>query len=192
MRILSFPEQEVPPHLRTQALALQAHAWPSDPGDPPDGTPDHDPLLRPLSVLLVADDGATLLASLDILTKEITHRDRRYTASGLSRVVTDSRQRGRGHGRLLVASARATIAQLGSDLDVFTCDTPLQGFYESAGWKLLPGTYLVGGTPEDPFPSLLFDKVTMAAFFSPTAQQHATEFHRTRIELHPGTIDRLW
>lgn len=192
MRILSFPEQEVPPHLRTQALALQAHAWPSDPGDPPDGTPDHDPLLRPLSVLLVADDGATLLASLDILTKEITHRDRRYTASGLSRVVTDPRRRGRGHGRRLVAAAREIIRDSGADLGLFTCDSPLQGFYESAGWQHLPGSQLIGGTPEDPFPSLLFDKVTMASFFTARALQHAPDFHRAPIALHPGTIDRLW
>lgn len=192
MPILTFREQAVPPHLRAQALALQDHAWPADPTDPPGAGPDHDPLLRPVAVLLLDDAGTTVLASLDLLSKELTHRGVRYTASGLSRVVTDPRRRGRGHGRRLVAAAREIIRDSGADLGVFTCDSPLQGFYESAGWQHLPGSQLIGGTPEDPFPSLLFDKVTMASFFTARALQHAPDFHRAPIALHPGTIDRLW
>ena len=51
---------------------------------------------------------------------------------------------------------------------------------------------LVGGTPEDPFPSDRFDKVTMAAFFTPRARRASARFTDTRIELYPGEIDRLW
>jgi aminoglycoside 2'-N-acetyltransferase I len=59
------------------------------------------------------------------------------------------------------------------DLGLFTCDRPLQGFYERAGWHLLPGAVLVGGTRRSPFPSDQpgFDKVTMADCFS--AEAHA-------------------
>jgi aminoglycoside 2'-N-acetyltransferase I len=189
VRIVSCPEAEVPPELRTQVLALQRQAWPYD-DEPPGPGPTHDPALRPLSMLLL-DDGR-VLSALDILSKEITHQGRRFAASGLSTVVTDEGLRGRGYGLRLVEAAREAIAASGADLGIFTCDLPLQAFYERAGWELLPGTVLVGGTPEAPFPSDQFEKVTMARFFSPRARQYAETFVGCRVELYPGEIDKLW
>lgn len=186
--------------LRVQVLALQAQAWPpptaEDEGatSPADGDADgdwHDPALDPVAMLLLDDDD-TVLAGLDVLSKPITHGGHVYQARGLSRVVTDTARRGRGHGRRLVAHARAEIRRSGADLGVFTCDRDLQGFYESAGWQLVAGAVLVGGTPDDPFPSDRFDKVTMASFFSPAARRHAASFTGARIALHSGPIDRLW
>jgi GNAT superfamily N-acetyltransferase len=194
VRIVSAPEAEVPPELRAQVRRLQRQAWPGGPesadAGPADADPVHDPALRPLSLLLVED--GRVLAALDVLSKEIAHRGRRYAASGLSTVVTDEAVRGRGHGSRIVAAARDAIAASGADLGIFTCDPPLQGFYERAGWQALPGTVLVGGTPEAPFPSDLLDKVTLARFFSERARSHADTFAGCRIELYPGEIDRLW
>ncbi|MFI6604722.1 GNAT family N-acetyltransferase [Nonomuraea sp. NPDC050536] len=193
MHIVSFPESATPPELLAQIRDLQQEAWPSFSFPAPDsGEPNHDPALRPLSMVLV--DGGTVLAALDILSKELTHAGRRYHAAGLSTVVTRKAARGHGHGRHLVAAARAQMAEARYDIGLFTCDRPLQTFYESAGWQLLPGTFLIGGTPEEPFPSDRpgFDKVTMADFFSPAAKQHRLSFHHARIELYPGQIDRLW
>ena len=161
MRIATFPERETPAALRAQALALQAKAWPPPAADDAgasgtvDGDADgdwHDPALEPMAMLLL-DDGDTVLASLDVLSKAITHGGRVYRARGLSRVVTDPAYRGRGHGRRLVAHARAEIRSSGADLGLFTCDRDLQGFYERAGWQLVPGAVLVGGTPDDPSPA---------------------------------------
>lgn len=84
------------------------------------------------------------------------------------------------------------IAASGADLGIFTCDRPLRGFYEGAGWQVLPGSVLIGGTPEAPLPSDLFDKVTLAAFFTDHPRRHAKDFDCSRIELYPGDIDRLW
>jgi aminoglycoside 2'-N-acetyltransferase I len=192
MDVRSFPEAAVPRELRRQVLALHDQAWPDDGSRDEAAEPgvSHDPTLQPVSMLLVEDD--TVLAALEILSKDITHRGRPYAASGLSTVVTDQAQRRQGHGRRLVLAARDAIRHRGADLGIFTCDRPLQAFYESAGWETLVGSVLVGGTPKAPFPSDRFDKVTMAAFFSPQAQQHASEFHGARIELYPGEIDRLW
>ncbi|WP_229899299.1 GNAT family N-acetyltransferase [Streptomyces hiroshimensis] len=180
-------EPEIPPELRAQVEALQEQAWPG--GGP------HDPALLPVAVILVAPDGG-VRAALDILSKEITHGGRSYRASGLSAVVTDTAHRGKGYGRQLVAAARELIAASGADVGLFTCDRPLQGFYESAGWAALPGTVLIGGTPQDPFPSDSpgFDKVTMAAFFTARARAGAGAgaFEESRIGLYPGEIDRLW
>ncbi|MEU6071309.1 MULTISPECIES: GNAT family N-acetyltransferase [Streptomyces] len=193
MQILSFPEEATPSELRVQVREIQEQAWPSEPGAvaPPDA-PAHDPALRPLSMLLV-DDGR-VVAALDILSKEIVHAGGRYAAGGLSTVVTRSETRGRGHGRRLVAAARETMLERKLDLGLFTCDSPLRAFYESAGWAVLPGAVLIGGTPQFPFPSDRpgFDKVTMAGFFSPEARRAEALFRDSRVELYPGEIDKLW
>ncbi|WP_324788353.1 GNAT family N-acetyltransferase [Streptomyces sp. H51] len=193
MQILSFPEAATPTDLRVQVREIQEQAWPSEPvPDVPVDTPSHDPALRPLSMLLV--DGGTVLAALDILSKEIVHAGRRFSAGGLSTVVTRKEARGRGYGRQLVTAAREKMITLSLDLGLFTCDRPLQAFYESAGWPVLPGAVLVGGTPRAPFPSDRpgFDKVTMADFFSPGGRQARASFRHSRIELYPGEIDKLW
>jgi aminoglycoside 2'-N-acetyltransferase I len=193
MQVVSFLEAATPPELRAQVVALQHQAWPPlNPAAMSTGTLTHDPALRPLSMLLV--DGGRVLAALDVLSKELVHAGRRYLAGGLSTVVTHREARGQGHGRHLVAAAREAMAAGDLDLGLFTCDRPLQGFYERAGWRVLPGAVLVGGTRRSPFPSdqPAFDKVTMAAFFSAEAQRHQRSFHHARIELYPGEIDRLW
>ncbi|MFE1786865.1 GNAT family N-acetyltransferase [Streptomyces sp. NPDC059525] len=193
MQILSFPEAATPADLRVQVRRIQEQAWPSaHPSDAAVDTPGHDPALRPLSVLLV--DEGTVLAALDILSKEIVHAGGRFTAGGLSTVVTDKHARGRGYGRRLVAAAHEQMQLRGLDLGLFTCDRPLQGFYEGAGWHVLPGAVLIGGTPQAPFRSDQpgFDKVTMADFFSPAARQAQASFHHCGIELYPGETDKLW
>lgn len=188
MHVLSWPEAAAPPAFRRQILDLQRQAWP---GDDSDGL-THDPQLDPVSFVLV--DGERILAALDVLSKTIVHRGRAYRASGLSTVVVDSAHRGRGLGHELVVAVRRTIEDSGVELVLFTCDRPLQSFYEHAGFEALPGTVLIGGTPERPFPSDQpgFDKVTMAAFCSAAAQAHRFEFVGCRIALHPGEIDKLW
>ena len=57
---------------------------------------------------------------------------------------------------------------------------------------MLAGAVIVGGTPDAPFPSDQFDKVTLASFFSRKAQRYAETFHHSSIELYPGDRDRLW
>ena len=203
---MTFPEEATPPDLRRQVLELQAEAWPDDgtSGKPvAEIEPTHDPALRPLSMLLV-DDGA-VVAALDILSKELVHAGERYRAGGLSTVVTRRTSQRQGHGHRLVRAARSVMAgdldtdmagapAASFDLGLFTCDTPLQAFYESAGWQRLPGAVLVGGTPAAPFPSDQpgFDKVTMAAFFSDHGRRGRASFEESRIELFPGEIDKLW
>jgi aminoglycoside 2'-N-acetyltransferase I len=184
MKVVLFPEADTPPELRTQVLALHRRAWPTTSGSA------HDPTLRPLSMLLV-DDGR-VVATLDILSKEISHCDRLFSASGLSAVATDEESRGRGHGRALVEAAYGVVEKSGVDLGIFTCDRPLLRLYERAGWQELPGAVLVGGTPEAPLPSDRLAKVVVARFFSAKAQRHRAAFVGSRIGLYPGNIDKLW
>ena len=175
--ILISPETAVPAHLAAQLAAMRN-------ADP------HDPSLRPLTMLLLI--GGRVISALDILSKEIEHGEKRFAASGLSRVVTRADARRQGYGRRLVTAARAAMADGRADLGIFTADAPLRRFYESCGWQVLPGCVLIGGTPRHPFPSDQFDKLTFGEFFTANAQRHAHTFSNARVALYPGDIDRLW
>jgi len=133
-----------------------------------------------------------VVSSLAILSKEIAHAAARFAVSGLSSVVTDAKHRGRGYGHMLVVAGREAIRAGGADLGIFTCDEPLLAFYQRAGWELLAGSALIGGTPQTPLPSNLFAKVVVAAFFTEHGLLHAESFRGARIEVYPGEIDRLW
>lgn len=100
-----------------------------------------------------------------------------------------------------MAAARAGLAaDPGVDLALFSCDRELVPFYEAAGFEVLPGTVLVGGTPAEPLatdaPGL--GKTVLGAF--PAGAAHGegradevrAAFTGIRVPLYPGTIDRLW
>jgi aminoglycoside 2'-N-acetyltransferase I len=185
--IASFPLPEVPSQLATRWLALVDQEWPPEHDR---SGPEHDPLLDPRLVVLL--DGDDLVSSTVVLTKSIEHEGRSFVATGMSAVVTDPSKRGRGHGLHLVTETRRLMNRGGADLALFTCDRPLGSFYVRAGFEVLIGSSVVGGTPDQPFASDQFDKVTFAAFFSPHGRRHAATFRQARIHLYPGTIDRLW
>jgi GNAT superfamily N-acetyltransferase len=183
--ILSFAENAIPAPLRAQVAAMHiADPLRSEPPYP------HDPALRPATMLLMRD--GHVVSALDILSQDIEHAGERFAASGLSRVITRPDQRRKGYGTHLVRAARDAMATRGADLGIFTADAALRRFYERCGWQTLPGTILIGGTPVRPFPSDQFDKITLAAFFTPRARRHAHAFHNCRIALYSGDIDRLW
>ncbi len=188
MRIVSYAEADVPRDLRVQVVRLQDLAWPPD---TPGGLgPWHDPSMNAVSLLLIDDD--RVLSALDVLSKPLDHTGETFAASGISAMVTDPDLRGRGHGCALAIAARDFMATNGVDLAIFTCDANLRSFYESAGWRHLAGSVLIGGTPNDPFPSDVLGKVVMAAFLTPKARDAARAFVGARIGLYPGAIDRLW
>ncbi|MFD7553309.1 GNAT family N-acetyltransferase [Streptomyces sp. NPDC059835] len=187
MRVLRFTEAEVPAGLARQVGELERAAWPGS-------SPGHDPALAPRALLLVGDDGV-VAASLALLFKEVPLAGRTYGAAGLSAVVTRPEARGRGLGGRLVRAARAELAaDPAVDLALFSCDRPLTPFYEAAGFEVLPGTVLVGGTPQEPLgtdgPG--FGKEVLAAFFTDTQDRDRAAFTGVRVPLYPGLIDRLW
>ena len=193
VRVDVHPEAATPPALRRQVLALQRQAWrPDEPGDTAPEGPTHDPALAPVSVLLV--EGDIVLAALDVLGLHLVHAGSTWAARGLSTVVVAERARGRGLGLTLVRAAGELIDAAGADVTVFTCDRPLRGFYEAAGYAVLAGTVIVGGTPAEPLRSDApgFDKITLGRFHSGRAQAARSAFVGVDLGLHPGRIDRLW
>jgi len=193
VRVEAFPEMHTPVGWREQVRQLHEQQWPSPPADVTgDNGGSHDPELRPWSMLLIDDD--TVLCTLDVLFKEIEHAGYELAAAGLSAVVTHPAHRRKGYGRTLVTRAREALPGLGVDLGLFTCDRELGAFYDQCGWHQLPGTVLVGGTPDEPFPSDQpgFDKITLGAFFTPAAIHARESLIGARIMLYPGAIDKLW
>ncbi|MFD9457865.1 GNAT family N-acetyltransferase [Streptomyces sp. NPDC059985] len=187
MRLLSYAEADLPEELARRIAALEATAWPG-------AAPGHDPALTPRALLLVGADG-TVGASLALLYKEVPLAGRTCRAAGLSSVVTRPELRGRGlGGRLVVAARTALAADPAVDLALFSCDRSLVPFYGAAGFDALPGTVLVGGTPEDPLATDApgFDKAVLAAFFTPDPDADRAALTGTRVPLHPGNTDRLW
>ncbi|MFI5766303.1 GNAT family N-acetyltransferase [Streptomyces sp. NPDC051563] len=188
------PYEVLPPGLAAQVAALEAQAWPGS-------SPGHDPALAPRAVLLLDADGR-VAACLALLHKPVRLADgHTYRAAGLSGVVTRADVRGRGHGSRLVAAARALLdADPAVDLALFSCDPELVPFYEAAGFEVLPGTVLVGGTPAEPLatdaPGL--GKTVLGAFPARAgdgegrADRVRAAFTGIRVPLYPGTIDRLW
>ncbi|MFJ6717419.1 MULTISPECIES: GNAT family N-acetyltransferase [unclassified Streptomyces] len=184
-----LPYEVLPAGLAAQVEALEAAAWPG-------AGSGHDPALAPRTVLLREGAGqGAVAACLTLLHKEIRLGGATYRAAGLSSVVTRPDLRGRGLGRRLVTAAREVLAaDPGVDLALFSCDRELTPFYEAAGFERLPGTVLLGGTPDDPLPSDRpgFDKSVLAAFLTPHAAAARALFTGARVPLYPGTTDRLW
>lgn len=207
--------EALPDVLAVQVAALEAQTWPG-------ASVGHDPALTPRTVVLLDDasgdgtdasgegsgagsdgsGGRPVVASLALLYKPVRLADgRTYRAAGLSAVVTRPDARGRGYGARLVAAARAELAaDPAVDLALFSCDRRLVPFYEAAGFEVLPGTVLVGGTPEDPLATDAagFDMAVLAAFFTADGYDEGrtdevrAAFTGIRVPLYPGTIDRLW
>lgn len=188
MEILHWPEADVPPPIRRQVAALADDTELAGPENGPELR--HDPALRPVSFALLVE--GRVLASLAILSKGLDHRGERYRASGLSSVVTHPAVRRRGYGRRLIVAAREAMCAAGADLALFTCDRPLSPFYESGGYMVLPGTVLVGGVPDEPLPSDRLDKVALWYPFTSRVRANTADFQGARVELYPGSIDRLW
>ncbi|HEX8095803.1 hypothetical protein [Jatrophihabitans sp.] len=84
MDLLSFREAEAPPDLRAQIVALQRVMGPGITRDISRTT--HDQIMRPVTMILAVNQ--VVVASLDVLSKEIVHAGQRYEASGLSWVIT--------------------------------------------------------------------------------------------------------
>ena len=187
-RVLSFPQHAVPPALQVQVVALQDQAWPREPGEP---STDHDPALQPVTMLLVDDRGSRAgLAGHPVqgdhprrpaLRRQRAQRRRHRAVAPQTWLWPPSGHRGPGTDRRQRSGPGHLQLRPGPGL-----------FYRRAGWRILPGTVLIGGTPENPFPSDRFDKVVLAGLFTDHAREHAASFDQARIELYPGEIDRLW
>jgi len=190
IELLTCAEAELPADLKRQALALMRAEWPEAfAGEKAGRERLHDPGLRPTCMLLA--EGGAVVSYAGVLRKRLGHAGEAYEAYGLSGVVTAPAFRARGHGRALVATATALMAAEGADVGLFTCAPRLRGFYEGAGWEVMDGTPLIGGTRARPFPSDGLGLLTLMRFFSDKAKAHRAAFAGAPIYLELAEGD-LW
>lgn len=202
-QVVAFQEPDLPPILKAGAIEVLEGAWPSQRSlEERMQAPLARRAYEPVCMLLVEGDLASdpehtqVLAYLAIPTKTVTHAGRAYVTSGLTAVSTHPDHRGTGHGARLVRAAYERIAASGVDLAVFTCDEPLAGFYEAAGFERMPTTVVVGGTRDEPFraDSLRspegYPKATLMACLSDLARAHRADFEHADLylDLRPGDL----
>jgi GNAT superfamily N-acetyltransferase len=189
IEIVACPEEELPDDLRSQTLESLRAEWPGAfSGAKADRTELNDPALHAMIFSLLVD--GRLASHLSVQRRTIEHRGETYHVCGLSGVLTVPAFRGKGYGERLVRAATAFMEEDGADIGLFTCDPPLQAFYERCGWEPLAGAWLVGGTRSRPFPSNTLGKITFARFISTRAQARWNDFVGAAIwlELREGDL----
>jgi aminoglycoside 2'-N-acetyltransferase I len=188
-RLFTCSEAELGAELKSRVIALLATAWPDERSLAEQlRAPLHNPNQHPRYVMLI--DGDDVLSYLVIPSTVIHLGDCEYRAAGLSAVITDPRQRGRGYGQQLVTAARDMIASSDADIGVFTCDPPLVDFYVRCGWTLMECTSVFGGTRARPFAADALGKRTLMEFCSARAKQHRQGFEDAALylELDEGEL----
>lgn len=186
-RLLTFPNDTLPPELDAQVLAMLRAEYPAIVTSAAPRSLN-DPRTNPTLLLLVED--AIVLSYLAIPSQTIHHAGQVYKARGLSSVITHPSHRHHGHGGQIVTAARDLIASSDADIGIFTCDPPLVGFYQACGWIVMPSTVVVGGTRDNPFPADSLGKCTMMGFFSSGASGRQTDFQNSAVylDLRPGDL----
>lgn len=190
VELVTYAQENLPAALKHQVITMLDRVWPRALPDARSAEhPLHDPNTHPTCMMLMKD--GTLVAYTGVPWKMIEHANETYTAYGLSCVMSHPDFRGQGYGRQMVDAATAFIKSNNPDLGIFTCDPPLQPFYEGSGWTIIENSPLIGGTRQKPFPSDTLNKVTMGGFFSPKAIQNQAAFTGVPIHLDLREGD-LW
>ncbi|CAM4272138.1 GNAT family N-acetyltransferase [Bacillus manliponensis] len=182
MKILKMLQEECTIEIKEQIFSLMKEEWP----EAFEGLDEEilwpDSLeINPVSFVLILD--GIVMSHVAVVSKEIEHEGEKYTAYGLSEVMTNSLYRKRGYGLLLIQTAYSYIKQQGADVSIFTCDPHLVPFYKQGGWEQLQSACLVGGTRRKPFRSDSLEKCTMVKFFSEKAQKNRDTFEEADIYL---------
>lgn len=84
----------------------------------------------------VATEGEFLVASVNLVAREVLWGKLKVDAAGVNNLVTHKKYRGRGHGRELMEMAmRFAFASMGAKAGILFCADDLVPFYASLGWK---------------------------------------------------------
>lgn len=179
MILRRYPQEDASPGLREAILALEDTAWPPEPGAPAPWPGDIGTYLTSFVLL----DGGEAAAHAAVRRRVIRHGGEEYAAYGLSEVVVRPGSRRQGLGLQIIRAAAAFIGEQRPDVSLFTCKPELTGFYGKAGWQVLPGACLVGGTREKPFRSDALGLAVMARFYSEKAVRRRADFAGAEIWL---------
>lgn len=179
----SYPQDELPPHLKCQILAFLRITY-------PEGfvganrlrdwisTPDN----HPVSILLV--EAGILISHTEVVWKELRHADTSYKVYGLTGVFTYPAFQGQGYGRRIVELGSAYIDASDGDIGLFHCAPHLEPFYRQCGWTPMHHAITLVGNPATPVASA---ELLMMRFLSDKGQRGRATFEQQPIYFGANT-----
>lgn len=169
---LSYPQDELPPHLKCQILAFLRITY-------PEGFVGANRLRdwistldnHPVSILLV--EAGILISHTEVVWKELRHAGETYKTYGLTGVFTYPAFRGQGYGHKIVELGTTYIDETDGDIGIFHCAHHLESFYRQCGWSPTPQAVTLVGDPAAPVVS---DELMMVRCLSDKGQRGLSTF----------------
>ena len=186
MKLLQYPQKDCDPKIADKIIALENTVWPQDTEGKIFPTAPNTYLT---SFVLIEKDIA--ICHVGIRKSILYHKGEKYSAYGLSEVVTHPYYREKGLASQTIHQAAQFIISQQPDISIFTCGKDKVAFYTRCGWESIPGTCFVGGTTKKPFRSDSLHLVTMMMFLSPKSKRHRKDFENTDLIFKLGE-NQLW
>ena len=173
--------------LKSQIIALEETAWPS--------APEEEPIypVQPntfVTAFVIIKEGKAI-GQVAIRKQSFSHKGTSYLAYGISEMVTHPAYQKQGLGTQLLQKVATFIEGQKPDICIFTCRPELIPFYKKGGFWFCEKLFLVGGTPENPFPSQELGLCTMLRLYSKRAIINKAGFAQGEIFLNLGD-GQLW
>lgn len=186
MTLVQYPQQDNSSALKKQIIALENTVWKSDKSGQ-----DFPSAPNTYVTSFVILEGSVAVCHAAVRKKILIHFGQKYSAYGLSEVVTHPNYQKMGLGSKILLEAANYIAYQHPDLGIFTCEPSKVPFYAKGGWQPCNCACLVGGTEAHPFRSDQLGLTTMINFFSAKAKSNQLLFENTDIFLELGE-NQLW
>lgn len=182
-QVSMYHHQELPAHLRWQAVSFMRVQWPSIfTGSLRWLSETYPAELRP--VHFVCSEREVLISYAAALRLALPHRGTTYQVYGVGNVFTFPPYRREGHGQQVLQAAAQYLDSGTIDLAILFCQPELAAFYARSGWEASPEAETRIGTPES---YMLDHDLRMMRFISPLARQMRGEF-----AAHPLYIEWPW
>lgn len=186
MDLIQYPQKNGDATIAEKIIILENTAWSQDaesqifPSAP-------DTYLT--SFVLMDKDMA--VCHVGIRKSILHHKRKKYTAYGLSEVVTHPNYQKKGLATRTIGNATQFIISQKPDIGIFTCAKERTSLYTRCGWEAVSGACFVGGTKNKPFRSDGLNLVTMMMFISPKSKHNRSDFENSDIIFELGE-NQLW
>lgn len=186
MILIQYPQENCDPTISQKIMELENTAW-------PDSTENEQFPSAPNTYVtsFVRFEENKAICHVGVRKSVFFHKGQKYTAYGLSEVVTHPCYQKQGLASETIKRAAQFIIGQCPDISIFTCDKSKVPFYTRGGWEAIKGACLVGGTKDKPFRSDDLNLVTMIMFISPNSKLHQADFENTDIMIELGE-NQLW
>lgn len=173
----TYTDENFPAELKAEVQIILRNEWPVNPKD------KNIPRSWKITDHLVLITNDKVLSYAAVTRKSLTHNQINYDIVGLSGVITDAKERGKGYGRQVIQAATDIIKKSNSDLALF--NTAQKGLYEKFGYEFLPNGKILKGDPNNPE---IYPEDVFALFLSARSIANRSDFEN--IPIYFG--QRIW